>query len=347
VRHGIKLKEINVTDESPLVQAQEAYAQKIPFRSLSPEKCILEYALGRVTSHDISAPIASPPYSRAIVEGYLVNTSETKAASDNSSASFKIAGEIKPGDSEPLYPKEGEGIQVSTGSIIGDGNYSIVRMWEAKISDDNFTISRPFPPRFFIEDKGCDIEQGSTIIPAGTKLTPSLIGTLASMGINEVEVVRQPVVTVFSSGDEVIAHTDDFKPGYIFDCNTPMLLAAIAENGGIAKSGGIQSDNFDHFVAAVKTALTDSDMIVIAGGTAIDGRDFISDLLREVGELALDGVQMRSGRPLIMGVAESKPIVCVAGHPPEALRGFQLFGKLAINRLTGQDLPIPTDPNNS
>ncbi len=336
-----------MTEESPLVQAQENYAQKIPFRALSSERCTLKNALGRVVSNDISAPIASPPYSRAIVEGYLVNTAETKTANDDSNVSFAITGEIKPGDSEPLYPKDGEGVQVSTGSIIGDGNYSIVRMWEANVSENNFTISRPFPPRFFIEDKGCDIEQGSTIIPAGTKLTPSQIGTLASMGINEVEVVKQPVVTVFSSGDEVIAHTDNFKSGYIFDCNTPMLLAAIAENGGIAKSGGIQSDNFDHFVTAVKTALTDSDMIVIAGGTAIDGRDFISDLLREVGELALDGVQMRSGRPLIMGVAEGKPIVCVAGHPPEALRGFQLFGTLAINRLSGQDLPIPTDPNES
>ena len=336
-----------MTDKSPLVQAQEAYAQKIPFRSISSEKCLLENALGRVTSHDISAPIASPPYSRAIVEGYLVNTAETKAANDDSSVSFKIAGEIKPGDSEPLFPKQGEGIQVSTGSIIGDGDYSIVRMWEANILDDSFTISRPFPPRFFIEDKGCDIEQGSIIIPTGTTLKPSHIGTLASMGINEIEVVKQPVVTVFSSGDEVIAHTDDFKPGCIFDCNTPMLFAAITENGGIAKRGGIQSDDFDQFVAAVKTALTNSDMIVIAGGTAIDGRDFISDLLSEVGELLLDGVQMRSGRPLIMGIAEGKPIVCVAGHPPEALRGFQLFGSLAINRLTGQDLPIPADPNNS
>jgi len=336
-----------VTEESPLVEAQRAFAEKLPFRSLSNETCTLKNALSRTTSQDISAPLASPPYSRAIVEGYLVNTVDTKAASDDSAVSFKIVGEIKPGDEKAMHPASGEGIQVSTGSIVGDGNYSIVRMWEAKVSGDNFSISRPFPPRFFVEEQGCDIKQGSTIIPAGTKLTPTHIGKLASMGINEVNVIKRPTVTVFASGDEVLAHTDSIKPGYILDCNTPMLTAAVNEQGGVANVGGIQSDNFDDFVATVKNALTNSDMVVIAGGTAVDGRDFISDLLREVGELVIDGVQMRSGRPLIMGVANGKPLVCVAGHPPEALRGFQLFGTLAINRITGQDLPIPADPNSN
>ena len=95
---------------------------------------------------------------------------------------------------------------------------------------------------------------------------------------------------------------------------------------------------------AVRQALGDSDMIVISGGTAVDGRDFISDLLRAVGELVVDGVPMRSGRPLIMGVADGKPLVCVAGHPPEALRGFRLFGAAAIDRLTGRDAGLPPDP---
>jgi len=57
----------------------------------------------------------------------------------------------------------------------------------------------------------------------------------------------------------------------------------------------------------------------------------------------VDGVPMRSGRPLIMGVAQGKPIVCVAGHPPEALRGFRLFGAAALNRLLGRDTSLPED----
>ena len=155
------------------------------------------------------------------------------------------------------------------------------------------------------------------------------------------------MVTIFSSGDEVVPYTDALKPGSIRDSNSIMLASAVAEAGGIPVIGGIKGDKFDKFVMAVNTALVNSDMVIISGGTAVGGRDFISDLLKEVGELIIDGVPMRSGRPLIMGKAREIPIVCVAGHPPEALRGFNLFGAAALNKLMGRDAELPHDNQNS
>lgn len=332
-----------MTDQSPLIDAQTQFSQKINFRSLAAEEVSLADALGRVSYTDISAPMDSPPYARAIVEGFLVNTAETKKADENAAVSFAISGEIKPGDESATPPNSGEGIAVSTGSLIPSGEFSIVRQWEAKIANDSFSITRPFPPGFFIEAQGCDIEKDSNVIKAGEIIDPEKIGILASLGIDKVNVACKPHVTLFASGDEVIPHTDAFKPGYIYDCNSPMLCAAITEAGGIPTMAGIQSDNFERFLTKLKQALEKSDMIVIAGGTAIGGRDFISDLIREVGELVQDGVQMKSGRPLIMGIANGKPMVCVAGHPPEALRGFRLFGSLAINCLNGHSLALPED----
>ncbi len=331
------------SDQSPLVEAQNNFANKLSFRSLKAEDVILANALNRISYSDITAPIDSPPYARAIVEGYLVNTAETKPANDDNSVSFTINGEIKPGEETAASPASGEGILVATGSLIPPGDFSIVRMWEAKIDGDKFSITRPFPPGFFVEAQGCDVAKDSTIIKAGDKITPELIGLLASLGLDSVSVSSIPVATVFASGDEVLPHTVDFKAGYIFDCNSPMLSAAITQQGAKAISAGIQSDDFDAFLSSLKNALTNSDMVVIAGGTAIGGRDFISDLLGEVGEVIQDGVQMKSGRPLIMGIAGNKPIVCVAGHPPEALRGFKLFGALAINILTGHSKLLPQD----
>ena len=97
------------------------------------------------------------------------------------------------------------------------------------------------------------------------------------------------------------------------------------------------------FVTAVRAGLASSDMVVISGGTAVGGRDFISDLVRACGDLLIDGVPMRSGRPLIMGMSQDKPLICVAGHPPEALRGFRLFGVAAMNRLLGCETDLPAD----
>jgi putative molybdopterin biosynthesis protein len=161
----------------------------------------------------------------------------------------------------------------------------------------------------------------------------------------KVNVYQQPRVAIFASGDEVIPYTDPFVPGAIYDCNSVMLAAAVAEQNGVPTQKGIMRDDFDAFVDAVKNALAENDMIVISGGTAVGGRDFISDLVKTVGELIVDGVPMKSGRPLIMGVSDNKPIVCVAGHPPEALRGFKLFGIAALDKLLGHNNPLPADEN--
>ncbi|MFQ5487310.1 MAG: molybdopterin molybdotransferase MoeA [Gammaproteobacteria bacterium] len=330
-------------EESPLNEAQQRFVDALPLRSLAGESCHLEEALGRILYEDLTATEDMPPYARAIVEGFLVRTEDTATASEEAPASFEVIAEVHPGDAHCPEPGAGQAVQVATGSIVAQGPYSIVRMWEAKVDGKRITVSRPFPPRFFIEEQGCDIQQGATVLTAGARLGPAELGTIAGLGLDTVQVARRPLVTLFSSGNEVIPYTDPLRPGAIRDCNAIMLAAAISETGGIPRFAGIMRDDFEVFMETVQQALEESDMIVISGGTAVDGRDFISDLLRAVGELIVDGVPMRSGRPLIMGVADGKPLVCVAGHPPEALRGFRLFGVAAIDRITGHQAELPQD----
>ena len=331
-------------EQSPLQQAQTLFAEKVPFRHASSTTVQLEHVLGATTSKDIIAPEDSPPYPRAIVEGYLVKASATQGATEDNPREFEVIGSIEPGDESHPEINDDQALSVVTGSIVPNEGYAIVRMWEAKqIGDNRVAASRDFAPNFFIETQGCDIQNGDVVISAGTVIGPWEVALMASLGITEIEVMQQPTVAIFASGNEVIAPSEAMRPGAIRDCNTLMLGAAIAQAGGQANANGIMNDDFDGFLGKLKTALDQSDMVVISGGTAVGGRDFVSDLIREVGELVVDGVQMRSGRPLIMGIAQGKPIVCVAGHPPEALRGFKLFGVAALNRLLGRDLPIPED----
>ncbi len=332
-----------MSEASPLVAAQQTFAAAVPFRTVGEETCALADAVGRALYRDVVAPTDLPPYHRAIVEGFVVHTADTAAASEQVPVSFTIAGVVKPGDETCPPLKKGQALEVVTGVVVPDGPYSIVRMWEAKREGDRFTISRPFPPRFFIEDQGCDLKKGSMVVPAGAVIGAAELGTIAALGITRLPVARRPRVTVFACGDEVIPYDQPLRPGLIRDSNSLMLSAAISAAGGAAHSAGIQRDDFDAFVTTARAALKNSDMLVISGGTAAGGGDFISNVVRAVGELLVDGVPMRSGRPLIMGVAQGKPIICVAGHPPEALRGFRLFGVAALDRLLGRNLPLPED----
>lgn len=332
-----------MNDESPLIAAQKRFIDAIPFRSMPVEDRSLAHALGQVLYEDVRAIMDSPPYHRAIAEGFVVNTAETAQASETSPVTFSIAGEVAPGD--PVCPPvgRGQGVRVATGSILPDDSVSVVRMWDCTVSGDSFTVSRPFPPRFFVEDRGCDIRQGDVLLSAGITLAPLDLGNAAAQGLTRLPVARAPAVALFSSGNEVVPHTEALRPGAIRDSNAVMLAAAVTAAGGVPRFCGIMRDEFDVFVSRVRQVLDEADMVVISGGTAAGGIDFIADLVRAAGELVVDGVPMRSGRPLIMGSAQGRPVVCVAGHPPEALRGFNLFGTAAINQLLGRQAALPED----
>lgn len=327
-----------------LVEAQQKFVQAVPMRHMSAETCDISLALGRTLYRNVLAPMDAPPYHRAIVEGYLVHTQSTTGATEATPAAFKIVGGILPGDTKIPSFGPTEALSIVTGSLIPAGAYSAIRPWDAQRQGDLVSVTRPFPPRFFIEDQGCDIKKGALLLEAGTLLQPQQLGLLASLGIAQVDVAHAPKLTLFSSGNEVIPHTDPFRVGCIYDSNSVMLAAAARQAGAVVEFAGIMNDNFENFVVQLTRVLPTTDIVLISGGTAVGGRDFITDLIKAVGEVLINGIPMKSGRPLIMGMAGKKPIVCVAGHPPEALRGFTLFGVAAINRLLGRNAELPQDP---
>ena len=154
-----------MSETSPLTEAQQIFAAAVPFRALAAETCSLTEALGRTLHSDVIAPTDMPPYHRAIVEGFVVHTEDTAAASEEAPLTFSIVGAVKPGDEHCPTIKQDEALEVVTGVVVPDGAYSVVRMWEAQRDGDRFTITRPFPPRFFIEDQGCTILRGASCCP--------------------------------------------------------------------------------------------------------------------------------------------------------------------------------------
>ncbi len=329
--------------DHPLREAQRRFLDALPRGPLGCETAPLEAALGRTLAAPVQAPEDAPPYPRAIVEGYLVRAADTQGASETHPGQARIVGRSLPGDTHCPEPGPGEAVEVATGSLVPEGEFAIVRPWEAQREGDTVRYTRPFPPGFFIEARGCDYRAGQPLFPAGMRIGPREIGIAASLGLTHLPLAPAPRVALFAIGGEVIPHSSRPSPGQIRDCNSPMLAAAVREAGGVPLPLGILPDDFDAVLARLRQALAHADLLLLSGGTAACGRDFVSDLFRALGELIVDGVPMRSGRPLIMGQAEGRPLVGVAGHPPEALRGFLLFGQAAIARLLGRDL-LPEDP---
>src|SRR3569833_4413629 len=69
-----------MTAPSPLTAAQQQFVAALPSRTAEADSVDLLEALGRVAYGDVTAPHDLPPYHRAIVEGFVVHTEDTRAA---------------------------------------------------------------------------------------------------------------------------------------------------------------------------------------------------------------------------------------------------------------------------
>lgn len=328
-------------EPDPVQAALDRFLPAFPRGPREIEHVTLNEALDRIVADDIAATVDAPPYPRAIVEGYLVSPADLASASNTHPATLSIAGVIRPGDAPPKHVVQQTAWEVFTGSAIPPGTWAVLKQWDVTKANGRVVCSGTVPDGANIETQGCDLRQGTVVVAKGCQLGPDEIALLAAQGLETVPVATQPIVGIFGSGNEVIPHTARLTPGAIWDCNTPALSAFVCRAGGIPKTFGVIRDDFDTFLRALNGALPYCGMIVIAGGTAVEGRDFVKDLVAGLGApgVLVNGVPMRSGKPLIMGVVGEVPVVCVAGHPPEALRGFRLFGVPTLARLLGRTIP--------
>lgn len=328
---------MNDRPDDPVATALDRFLAAFPAGPVGVESVELGKACSRVLAADVTAAIDSPPFSRALVEGFLVNVADTGNAGDDTPVSLTVSGAIGPGKTFENQIPSGTCMEVSTGSFIPEGAFAVARSMDVTRSGKGITIKRGYNQGDNIEAVGCEIKKGKGILRAGTRLSPKEIMILAGQGILSAKVARAPKAAIFCSGNEVIPPSEPLRPGYVWDANSYTLSAQIEEYGGLPLFCGIMKDDFSAFKEALKDGLSKADMVVISGGTAIGGREFIADLIHSFGGpgVVVNGVPMRSGKPLIMGVIENKPVVCVAGYPPESLRGFELFGKPVIKRLLG------------
>lgn len=331
------MKESESKDD-PVQFALESFLALIPEGPMKTEEVPLSSARGRVLGMEIKASMDSPPYARSIMEGYLGLASDLSKASKEMPVTLQVVGEVALGASEAKGLGPGKCLSVTTGSFVPPGEFAVVRRWDVEQKGDHVVVTRPAQKGENIEAQGCDQKKGDRLLAKGCRLAPADLYLLAAHGNLKVSVAVRPTVAIFSSGNEVIAATEPMRTGYIRDCNAIGLAAQVEEAGGAPAFKGIMRDDFDLFLKALQAALAGADMAVISGGTAVGGKDFIAELVSAAGKpgTVVNGIPMRSGKPIVLGVAGTKPIVCVAGHPPEAARGFNLFGRPTVGRLLGE-----------
>ena len=285
-------------------------------------------AYNRISAEDIVSPEDLPMFNRSAMDGYGVIAEDTFGASETSPIILDLL-------KDPDTPvKNNQCVKLSTGMATPEGVNGVV-MKEYCIEGDGFVeIRRGVRPYENISKAGEDIKKGDLIVKKGETITPYHIGILSSLGIRYVKTYDLSVGIV-STGDELIdledfTDTEELKrKRYIINSNSPMFYALIEELGFTPRMYKSVKDDKEEIKEVLLRAIEENDIVITTGGTSVGDRDYTVEVVKDIGELMIHGVQIRPGKPFGFGRSSLKEkevlFYILSGYPVAAVVQFELF----------------------
>jgi len=288
----------------------------------------LGQADGSITAKKVLAPRPSPHYRRAAMDGFAVSASQTFGASDNSPIRLEIEGEVdsfSAGYASPIH----------TGGPVPKGADAVVKFEDTQKGDGNLDVFSPVAPGENVSPIGEDVEEGDVILERGHKITPSHLGLLQALGLQEVSVVEAPTVAIIPTGEELLQPGKVPGSGETIQSNGIMLEKYVEKWGGIPTVKSVLSDDPEKIGKALQWACG-FDAVLFTGGSSVGRRDRIVEVLRKQGKILVHGVAIQPGKPVALGVVRETPVIALPGYPVATLVDAYFFARPLIRHLLGR-----------
>ena len=248
-----------------------------------------------------------------------------------------LAGKIEMGAEPSCSCFAGSCVRIPTGGKLPEGADAVVMLeYCEEYGDGTIGVARPVAPGDNVAFRNDDVKSGQTLIPAGSVLHAHHIGTLASLGIESVDVRRRLRVGIISTGDEIVPADATPIASQMRDVNAPLLEAAVRQLGATPEAFPIVPDEYDALLDTVRQATESCDMVLVSGGSSAGEKDNTARVLSTMGELLFHGVAVKPGKPTMCADIGGIPAFGLPGHPVAAYFMFlELVKPLIAQRVGG------------
>jgi molybdopterin molybdotransferase len=286
---------------------------------------------GRILASDVYAPRAHPPSSNSAVDGYAFAGPITQAPcampllEGRSAAGVPYTGQV-PG---------GHAIRILTGAVIPAGTDTVALEEDCEVIGQQLHFKGTLKAGANLRKAGEDIRAQDRILSANSRLTPTQISVLASVGVESVDVFQRLRVGVLSTGDEVKPVGSAVTDWQIYDANRPMLSALVIQLGYELVDLGHALDQAEDVKAALERGAEQCDLILTSGGISAGDEDHVSKTLKAHGDISNWRIAIKPGRPLALAMFQGTPVVGLPGNPVAAWVCALRFGAPAMALLAG------------
>ena len=290
------------------------------------ERVGLAEASGRVLASAVVSGRDVPPFDRAAMDGYAVRAADTAGAGADDPVTFRLLETVHTGRMPSREVTTGGCTEIATGAPIPDGADAVVIVEETERSGETVRVYAAVEPRQHVGRRGADIRSGEALLQPGDLLTPSRVGSIAALGLADIDVYDRPRVGLLSTGDEIVEPGVPLAPGQIYDVNRFTMASVIAAHGGAATRHPIAGDSVAVLGAAVEAIIEGgADILVFSGGSSVGERDLTLDVMRERGEVLFHGIAVKPGKPTAFGRIGATPVFGMPGYPTSCLSNAYLL----------------------
>ena len=292
-------------------------------RSFGRETVLIEDAPGRVIAEPIRADRDYPPFNRAAMDGFAINQADWDAGF----RSFVIHETIFAGKASTGKLSSGECYKIMTGASVPVSADTIIKR------EDVFEYPGHIECRIeelrqyqHISRQGEDLVKGDTAFDRAVLCTHAIIGLLATIGKHEVVVQKLPVISIITTGDEVVSISEAVSAVDIRNTNTYVLKSLLKKWHIIPRLCVHVPDDMLKIESAVRSAMS-GDIIVMCGGVSAGDADHVPAILNKLGAKKIfHKVAIRPGKPIWFGRFENGSIIfALPGNPLSCLVTFKIF----------------------
>ena len=303
-------------------------AQKLPRQT---ETVALRRSLGKILAEPVIADRDAPPFDRVSMDGIALQTQSLELYSH-----FKIEKTQAAGAAQSILKDPAGCIEVMTGAILPANTDCVIPYEQIEIKEGYaYPLSRTHSLGQNIHRQGKDASQGDSLLPFGEPIAPTVAAVLASVGLEEVKVLKLPRVAICSTGDELVDVGQKPLPHQIRRSNTAMMEAALLEFGIQPDSYHLPDDQ-ELMAKNLSTMVKAYDILLFSGAVSKGKYDFLPVVLEGLGmKKVIHGVAQRPGKPFLFGTLPDTLIFGFPGNPVSTFVCFHLYFKPWLKRHLG------------
>ena len=290
-------------------------------------------SLNRVCASNIYSNVNYPSENNSSLDGYAINSKDTKNLKKNRSNTFKIVASI-PAGKKPLKKriKKFDAAEIMTGGIIPKGLDTIIPIEQINFYPNNkikkfIIIKKRIKKHNNVRFAGSDYKKEQLIIKKGTVIQPNHILALKTLGIKKIKVKKKLNILFFSTGNE-ISNLDKIPSWKVRNSNSHYIKSL--ENNFLFsfKDGGILKDHHQkYFKSKINKILKSKIDIIITSGAVSAGKfDYVPSTVKEFKTSHyFKNVMIRPGKPVLFAKINQKVIFGLPGNPISSAACFRFF----------------------